>query len=96
METITRQADRDSHESTKGPQVDESASLKDMFEELSLSEMWWMEQYDFLEGRGYRLRPRYRPGWKPSWHTSGLQPHKCEDWINILVRSISHARCGYV
>ncbi|KAH9938692.1 uncharacterized protein B0H18DRAFT_968369 [Fomitopsis serialis] len=28
-------------------------------------ELYWVDRYDFLERRGYRLRARYRPGWVP-------------------------------
>lgn len=27
----------------------------------------WIARYDFLESRGYILRPRYRPGWVAPW-----------------------------
>jgi hypothetical protein len=54
-------------------------------EVLKPSETWWMEQYDFLESRGYRLRPRYRPGWTPSWRTNGKPKYLCEDSAFNLV-----------
>jgi hypothetical protein len=66
----------------------EHTSGNDLLEDdegLSTSEIWWMEQYDFLESRGYRLRPRYRPGWIPSWHTNGKPNYLCEDSAFSLV-----------
>ncbi|KIJ29913.1 hypothetical protein M422DRAFT_36760 [Sphaerobolus stellatus SS14] len=39
-------------------------------DELSPSERFWNESYEWLESKGYRLRPRYRPGWKANWTKS--------------------------
>ncbi|KAJ7147583.1 hypothetical protein C8R43DRAFT_1097128 [Mycena crocata] len=30
-------------------------------------EIWWRDRQQWLETRGYMLRPRFRPGWTPSW-----------------------------
>ncbi|KAF8829602.1 hypothetical protein HHX47_DHR3000688 [Lentinula edodes] len=37
------------------------------FEVLRAAEIWWDQRYDWLEEKGYMMRPRYRPGWKASW-----------------------------
>ena len=42
-------------------------------------ELWWRDHYQVLEGRGYRLRPRYRPDWVPSWKKSGKEFYTAED-----------------
>ncbi|KAI0676773.1 kinase-like domain-containing protein [Trametes maxima] len=39
----------------------------DIFARLSNQERYWQEHQEFLESRGYLLRPRYKPGWVPSW-----------------------------
>lgn len=46
---------------------------------LTRLEMWWRDRADFLESRGYRLRPRFRPGWQPSWSGRDRSPLFCED-----------------
>lgn len=40
---------------------------QDIFAELHGEELYWRDRQQFLESRGYQLRPRYRPNWKPSW-----------------------------
>jgi hypothetical protein len=34
---------------------------------LLRKEIYWRDRQQWLETRGYMLRPRYRPGWKASW-----------------------------
>lgn len=53
-------------------------------------EKWWRDRSEFLESRGYRLRPRFRPGWKPSWMEDDLNPNFCEDARSHKV-SLSHS-----
>ncbi|OCH88107.1 hypothetical protein OBBRIDRAFT_758768 [Obba rivulosa] len=44
---------------------------------LSSSECWWRDRQQWLEEKGYMLRPRYRPDWVPSW----LRAKK--DWLDV-------------
>ena len=62
------------------------AKLIKRMENLSEDELWWTERYEFLESRGYRLRPRFRPGWVPSWLNTGRDPLDFEDSRFHLVR----------
>lgn len=36
-------------------------------EKLLDTELFWAENYTYLLGKGFLLRPRYSPEWKPSW-----------------------------
>ncbi|PIL35983.1 hypothetical protein GSI_01643 [Ganoderma sinense ZZ0214-1] len=48
--------------------------------QLSEPEAWWRDHQQWLEERGYMLRPRYRPGWQPSWIVDPRKPrYDCED-----------------
>ncbi|KAI0629604.1 kinase-like domain-containing protein [Trametes polyzona] len=49
--------------------------------DLLPSEARWRDRYDFLQRRGYVLRPRYHPEWEPSWLGTNLHPEFCEDSI---------------
>ncbi|KAG2126000.1 uncharacterized protein EDB93DRAFT_1189164 [Suillus bovinus] len=42
-------------------------------------EIWWCQQYQWLKGKGYLLRPRYAPDWVPSWEALQCHPFTCED-----------------
>jgi hypothetical protein len=44
--------------------------MKEESPHLRPHELFWKAVYPWLEGRGYRLRPRYAPGWKPSWKSA--------------------------
>ncbi|KAG2367123.1 hypothetical protein BDR07DRAFT_1351562 [Suillus spraguei] len=46
---------------------------------LSVHEIWWRRQYEWLKVRGYLLRPRYAPDWVPSWEGSKRHAWDCED-----------------
>ncbi|KAG1885163.1 hypothetical protein F4604DRAFT_1648090 [Suillus subluteus] len=46
---------------------------------LSVYEVWWCQQYQWLKAHGYLLRPRYAPEWVPSWEGSQRHPFTCED-----------------
>ena len=72
-------------DSNTGPKT----SAWDYEEKLTNHELWWRDHYDFLERRGYRLRPRYRPGWIPSWKSNGKSSVDCEDSIRLSVRPLS-------
>ncbi|KAL5513661.1 hypothetical protein ACEPAH_4060 [Sanghuangporus vaninii] len=69
----------DSQHSTASSSSGSSNPLSREFEQLNNHERWWMERAEFLESRGYRLRPRFRPGWVPSWQNSGQDPFDFED-----------------
>lgn len=56
---------------------------------LGVGEKWWRDRFEFLEERGYVLRPRYRPWWKPSWLGTNLNPFDCEDSKRLLVSHFS-------
>ncbi|VDB85832.1 unnamed protein product [Peniophora sp. CBMAI 1063] len=57
-------------------------------QQLERDEIWWRDRQQFLQSKGYMLRPRFRPGWVPSWLTSGKHPYKSED--GILLPMASH------
>jgi len=46
---------------------------------LSVDEIWWRQQYQWLKSRGYTLRSRYAPDWVPSWEGSKQHALACED-----------------
>lgn len=54
-------------------------TLSKKIENHNRVERLWVERCEFLESRGYRLRPRFRPGWVPSWHRTGQNPLYSED-----------------
>ncbi|KAH9941292.1 kinase-like domain-containing protein [Epithele typhae] len=47
-------------------------------------EIWWRDHQDWLEERGYILRPRLRHGWVPSWQGTKQSWLFCEDGASIL------------
>ena len=52
---------------------------------LSPSEKLWREHYNFLNHRGYILRPRYQPNWTPTLLGNGRHYHSGEDHIMQIV-----------
>ncbi|KAL6306695.1 hypothetical protein BKA93DRAFT_912475 [Sparassis latifolia] len=54
-------------------------SADQTFRKLEPDEERWRDRQQFLESRGYMLRPRYRPGWIPSWTGTRRNPVFCED-----------------
>lgn len=54
---------------------------------LSEDEVFWRDHQQYLESKGYMLRPRYRPGWVPSWTKTGKSYLSCEDSVTWLVRN---------
>ncbi|KAI0669455.1 kinase-like domain-containing protein [Trametes maxima] len=52
--------------------------------DLLPAEIAWKDRYEYLEARGYKLRPRYHPKWKPSWVGTKIAPNFCEDSIRII------------
>ncbi|KAL5492866.1 hypothetical protein ACEPAI_4314 [Sanghuangporus weigelae] len=81
----------DSQHSTASSSSGSSDSLFQDYEQLNNHERWWMERADFLESRGYRLRPRFRPGWVPSWQKSGQNPFDFEDSRYHLTEGVMDA-----
>ncbi|KAI0334855.1 hypothetical protein GY45DRAFT_1242123 [Cubamyces sp. BRFM 1775] len=49
-------------EARQGPSTDD-----DVFARLNEQEIQWRERQEFLQSRGYLLRPRYHRDWVPSW-----------------------------
>lgn len=58
---------------------------------LSPSEKFWREHYNFLNHRGYILRPRYQPNWSPTLLGNGRHYHSGEDHIMQIVRGMFHS-----
>ena len=52
---------------------------------LEPGELYWRDHYDWLQQRGYMLRPRYKPDWIPSWTGTNKLPLLCEDGQGALV-----------
>lgn len=51
-------------------------------------EAFWRDHKNWLEERGYMLRPRYDPDWVPSWQkdpTKNTSFRHCEDGQNLYV-----------
>lgn len=59
--------------------------------DLREHEEWWRDRYEFLQSKGYILRPRYKPGWIPSWQGTDLIPVLCEDSMST---SVNHVVCA--
>ena len=63
---------------------------------LSPSEKLWRERFNFLNHRGYILRPRYQPNWTPTLLGNGRHYHSGEDHImqivceTLFILNISH------
>ena len=49
-------------EARQEPSIDD-----DVFARLNEQEIQWRERQEFLQSRGYLLRPRYHRDWVPSW-----------------------------
>jgi len=45
------------------------------------SEKRWSNNYHFLQGKGYVLRPRYHPDWTASWLGTNCNQDYCEDSV---------------
>lgn len=60
--------------------------LRKSYATLNEEEVWWRNQQEWLQQKGYMLRPRYRPGWKPSWEADeGTFPPGYEDGVRLRV-----------
>jgi hypothetical protein len=55
------------------------------YQDLSSHEITWRDRQQFLESRGYMLRPRLRPGWTPSWLRTGTYWRRAEDSAQLPV-----------
>lgn len=57
------------------------------FHTLDKFETFWMEHQQWLEDKGYMLRPRFRRGWVPSWDVDDarVMPYSVEDSILLRV-----------
>ncbi|KAF8508794.1 kinase-like domain-containing protein [Gautieria morchelliformis] len=49
------------------------------FATLQPTEIFWADQYRWLESQGYLLRPRYHPNWIPTWKRTKKYVTDCED-----------------
>ena len=59
--------------------------VPDKFWNLHEEEIWWRDNYSFLQRRGYMLRPRYHPDWVGSWVGTDKNPVYCEDSVIPMV-----------
>ena len=58
--------------------------------QLTASERWWSQHFEWLKGSGYLLRPRYAPNWVPSWRGTKKSMFSCED---SSVPKVRHTGC---
>ncbi|KAJ8487344.1 hypothetical protein ONZ45_g14367 [Pleurotus djamor] len=49
--------------------------------QLSKSELFWRDNYNWLLEQGYKLRSRYAPEWTPSWEGTKKLYFRCSDGI---------------
>lgn len=79
-------------ESTTSPQQQDESLLGPggPYQSLSSYEITWRDRQQFLESKGYMLRPRLRPGWIPSWLQSGTYWRRAEDSAELPVSIIVH------
>lgn len=55
------------------------------YQSLSELEITWRDRQQFLQSKGYMLRPRLRPGWTPSWLQTGTYWRRAEDSVELPV-----------
>ncbi|KAI0287518.1 hypothetical protein BC826DRAFT_1108366 [Russula brevipes] len=67
--------------------VSSSAGPGGPYQYLSSHEITWRDRQQFLESRGYMLRPRLRPGWTPSWLRTGTYWPRAEDSAQLPART---------
>ncbi|KAH8987869.1 kinase-like domain-containing protein [Lactarius akahatsu] len=58
------------------------------YQALSSHEITWRDRQQFLESKGYMLRPRLRPGWTPSWLETGTYWRRAEDSAKLPGRPL--------
>ncbi|KAI0657802.1 kinase-like domain-containing protein [Cubamyces menziesii] len=56
------------------------------------AELEWRKRREFLDKKGYTLRPRYALDWEPSWIGTNIAPDFCEDSIILNDSRIMDAR----
>lgn len=69
--------------------VAQSASLAAI---LSPNEAHWRDRQQYLQSKGYMLRPRYHPDWVPTWtlpENAGMSPFECEDSVFLPVSTFT-------
>ncbi|KDR71819.1 hypothetical protein GALMADRAFT_126764 [Galerina marginata CBS 339.88] len=66
---------------------DASTSLN----ELLGGEIFWRDNYTWLNEQGYQLRRRFSPDWVPSWKGTRKNRRDCEDGGNLVNMQINDA-----
>ncbi len=62
------------------------SDAEDPSSKLSTEELYWRDRQEFLESRGYMLRPRYKRDWVPSWRGKPKGAvYKAEDGYRLPV-----------
>ena len=61
--------------------------IDDRYARLAPVEVAWRDRQEYLESRGYMLRPRYRQDWVPSWGNNTRLAFFAEDALILPVRS---------
>ena len=61
----------------------------DLVAQLDSVEVVWRDRQEYLESRGYLLRPRYKPGWTASWKLDPtIKPNYALDFPQTYVGRI--------
>ncbi|KIJ43470.1 hypothetical protein M422DRAFT_120812, partial [Sphaerobolus stellatus SS14] len=61
-------------------------------------EEFWRDRQQFLQQRGYLLRPRFRPDWKPSWkgtwdcRSSLIGAVRIADDVKVMLKLVETSR----
>ncbi|KAJ3527136.1 hypothetical protein NM688_g8170 [Phlebia brevispora] len=76
---------------SNAPEADSEGNPTEQYATLYEHEIWWRDRQQWLEERGYMLRPRYRPNWKPSWEGKDVSPYRFEDAISTLYHNLMDA-----
>ncbi|KAH9013311.1 hypothetical protein EDB85DRAFT_970612 [Lactarius pseudohatsudake] len=58
---------------------------------LVMAERWWVDRYNEIAERGYKLCPRYHPQWEPSWFETGKDLYAVEDGQATILRAAMDA-----
>lgn len=74
------------------PGTSQPVSMADYSGELLPYEFFWRDHQQWLEEKGYMLRPRYRPGWVPSWQGTDAFYWRFEDGISINFAQLMDAK----
>ncbi|TFK74326.1 hypothetical protein BDN72DRAFT_760068 [Pluteus cervinus] len=59
---------------------------------LKQGEFFWRDHKEWLETKGYRLRPRYQPGWEPDIPMSQLIPSFNQDFFPMRAAIVDATR----